>query len=198
MQFDAESWDDIIGNEDCKDYLKRIVRLIHQGGKDAEPGSLPMNTYSAIISGSSRSGKSMMANFFIKCMLCKDFDLEALAPCGTCFFCLKKAERRFWNNYLFTIDSVVSTYSIDGANFKEPQMQETLRHIYQEDKHKVVFIDEFQKLVAANFADQLLIPMQENPTTMWLLTTTSRAGMGQALLNRLHKLQTKPPSNVNS
>jgi hypothetical protein len=72
-------WGDFIGNyrliRHFKKLLKKIRRMVIVGGV------VDLNQLCFLLTGDSRSGKTAMVKFLVRCIVCREFDETTLNPC---------------------------------------------------------------------------------------------------------------------
>ncbi len=90
-----ERWDQIVGNQELKEYFWDMIWCIRKEGH--------RSGFNLLLTGPSRGGKTSSITFGIKCLWCLDFDLETMNPCGRCTNCSMKVHlygNDGWEDYI--------------------------------------------------------------------------------------------------
>ncbi len=205
---DINRWEQILGNvaliEFCKDLVWAVrVKGVRTGLKD----------FNAIISGLSRTGKSMCIRFTMKCIGCFDLNFETLVPCGRCMSCKTKQYRsgnRGWENWCSILSPedaptpIEYHYApVDCTTLDKDKLARLVFDLEaNEDSLNIVYLDEIHRLTSRNMDEQLLIPM-ESYEAIWIASSayadrsdgSNRKPLEKMLLNRFtHRLTTQKPS----
>src|SRR6185437_11221378 len=72
-------------------HLKKLVKKLR---RMIRGGVLDLNQLCFLLTGVSRSGKTALIKFLVRCIACQEFDEETLNPCpGTCPSCSQRPEQ---------------------------------------------------------------------------------------------------------
>lgn len=203
-----DRWDQFIGNYRAKRLLRKLVKRIRQ--QVALGNEEPLTKLCILLTGSSRSGKTALVKFFIRCILCEALDMETLDPCRRqCTACaqdsglygdagifrnLRSAEPGHeWELGLHVVP-------LDCSRFTHPsELITTLRDLNDGITYgglRIVHMDEVHRLVNRSMDDILLKTVEDTPN-LWILSTAKPGPLEDMLLSRAIKLSTEPPTEAN-
>lgn len=201
MSWMPSSWCQILGNRILK---RQLQKLVNKYRAQIESGrAMELDTYRFIISGESRTGKSMMVQFFLRCLLCKKLNNETLDPCdGTCDSCI---EKRYWHGieglYSFAA-TMQNQLEVELKNYDCTKIStpNDIRRILNDLSDlpyglRIVYFDEAHRLVKNEMADMLLKEVEDLPF-FWILATAYPERFEQMFLNRFIKLKTQYPTQA--
>ncbi|MGI8981879.1 MAG: hypothetical protein ACR2FY_21825 [Pirellulaceae bacterium] len=157
-------WDEIIGNQQLKEYLLDMIRCIRKEGHQSG--------FNALITGPSRGGKTSTVRFAIKCLGCLNLDFETYNPCHSCAHCVMKNHlygNDGWENFIDYLDEAEVKTSIryqylplDCARLGQSDIDACIEKIRGcDDCVRVITLDEVHRLVQRNLDDQLLKPVED-------------------------------------
>ena len=192
MNFKANKWSDIIGNEDLKRVLKNMV-IRHKSGlaKKEKPRLL--------VTGTSRSGKTESIELFTRVLMCQAIDPETLDPCqGSCDACVQKASRfgmsglysEFWSGGVEFIPVDCGLFSTLGSLVEKLD----IREVYA-SRTRVYFLDEFQTLFR-NKIDEALLKTVEQVNAYWFFATAKPDEIDEMFKNRVIEISTQLPGKL--
>lgn len=196
-------WEDFIGNyrliRHFKKLLKKIRRMVGDGG------IIDLNQLCFLLTGDSRSGKTAMVKFLVRCIVCRELDEGTLNPCpGTCPACSQRPAQCG----LSGLNSTLLAYDADGTEVVPVhfavidctlvQTPEQLRShlVAMSDTYdgiRVFYFDEVHRLVR-NSMDEMLLKAVEDKQAVWFFSTAKPKGLEDMFQNRLLKLATEPPN----
>jgi|GEM_PF-1610754 len=191
------TWDHFLGNRRLKRFLKRLLLAIR---KQIEEGQVrELNKPPFLLTGLSRSGKTAMVSFFVRCLACQLLDMETLNPCdGRCEACKQRPEVNGENGvfaYLRESDRSVHVHLqvIDALMIEGPsELREKVRELREFDGIRVVYVDEVHRLVRREM-DEILLKAIEQKGFIWIFSTARPEGLEDMFLNRLIKVSTELP-----
>ncbi len=202
-RYQPERWEDIVGNDEIKDYC---FDLLHGVRKRKDRSG-----YNSLITGPSRSGKTSAISLLIKAIGCVNFDFETFNPCHDCENC-KQAFHLYghgeWSNYIDLLGNKgtavpVNYQVIDCSRLTESDIEECIGRLrYGTDMLQVVHLDETHHLVKRSMDEKFLKPMETFPA-IWIATTAMIKRTGSQDYSKLDKmfqnrfsyrLNTKKPS----
>ena len=194
-------WEDFIGNyrlvRHFKKLLKKTRRMVGGGG------IIDLNQLCFLLTGDSRSGKTALVKFLVRCIVCRELD-ESLNPCpGTCPACSQRPAQcglSGLNSTLLAFDAegkeVVPVHFavIDCTLIQTPEQLRghlvAMSDTY--DGIRVFYFDEVHRLVR-NGMDEMLLKAVEDKQALWFFSTAKPGGLEDMFRNRLLKLATEPP-----
>lgn len=196
-------WDHIIGNRTLKTFFKKLLRRLR---KVTEPGQLPdLNRLAMLLVGNSRSGKSSMIKFFLRCLICEEWDAETMNPCdGGCRTCRQKFDLFGLEGFdveFYTPEgtrrvklAIVDCPKISGPSELRDKLNTTC-HDTDPDEFRVMYFDEVHRLVDRQM-DHMLLTAIEDRNFIWIFATAKPENLDEMFLNRLVKLKTEEPNEV--
>ena len=169
------SFDDIIGEERIKSKMKSVA----QSG---------MHSHAYLIVGEKRSGKTTLANCFVKALQCEG---EGVKPCGKCLSCLQ-IDAGAHPDVIYVQHEKPSGYGVD--DIRKGVTDDIVFKPYRSDK-KIYVIDDAQKMnIAAQNA--LLKTLEEPPSYgIIIMISTSSEVMIPTILSRTVLLPIRPVRN---
>jgi hypothetical protein len=197
LNWQPSRWDLFLGNKSIikqfRQVLRKIRRSVDEGSKK-EFGRLAFMIY-----GPSRSGKTAVIRFLIRCILCKLFDAATLSPCdGTCRVCREGPEElglagvETYNVFLAT-EFPIHVSIVDCTRINTPaELEAKLVCLKDYDGLRISYFDEVHRLKARGMDQMLLNAVQDN-NDLWLFSTAKPELLEQMFLNRLIKIATQVP-----
>ena len=192
-------WDQIIGNRHLKRFFQKLLRRIR---KQIAAGETPdLSRLCLLISGESRSGKSMTVKLFVRCLTCEALNPETGDPCdGTCGRCRDRP-------HLYGLEGLHSAMTtpegttpvqlsiIDSTRIAGPaELREMLVRCHSQlEGIRVLFFDEIHRLIDKSM-DSMLLKAVEDLNYFWIFATAKPEGLEDMFLNRLTKLRTERPT----
>ncbi len=169
------NWDNIIGNEQVKEYLMTAIKT----------GIL---SHSYIIAGADGMGKMMLAKCFAQALLCEN---KTGHPCGQCHSC-KQMQSGNHPDVIFVKHEKVNTIGVD--DIRNGLVNDMLIKPYSSE-HKIYIVDEAEKM-SLQAQNALLKTIEEPPTygIVILLTSNIEASL-PTILSRCMVLNMKPVSD---
>jgi DNA polymerase III delta prime subunit len=184
-----------------KKYFRNLVRMIREEYR--RTGRIPKaGLGSLLLSGESRSGKTSIVKFVVRCLMCQDVDAD-LNPCRhTCPACQHRPEIE-GREGLFSITATASNevlvdlQIIDCGRTNTPAaLEERLRCLeYFPSQLTVVFLDEVHRLTR-NSADEMLLKILEDAELLFILSSAHAEKLDTMLRNRTCELATELPTKV--
>jgi|LakMenEpi03Aug12_release.lakeMendotaPanAssembly.Ray.scaffolds.fasta_scaffold191846_3 DNA polymerase III delta prime subunit len=194
-------WDDIVGNRQLKKFFRNLASIIREEYR--RTGKISKRTlYTLLLTGVSRSGKTSMLKFFVRCLTCQDLDAE-LNPCRyTCPACRHRPEIE-GREGLFTATTTgsgevpVDLKIIDCGRVNTPSEfgKEISKIELFPDVLQIVFLDEVHRLTR-NGADEMLLKLIEDSESLFVLATAHPEGLETMVRNRTVELPTELPGEV--
>jgi len=150
-------------------------------------------TQNILITGDSRSGKTSTVKWYVTALACANRTRATMDPCEKCGTC-REAVARFgqfgWESDLRL--SEVDFVPIDCPNCNGQELKAKLRELYDSDKLKIVYLDEFHRFEERGKDERFLKAMDERQI-IWIASCISPEGLDPAVLNRFgEKLTTEP------
>lgn len=192
------TWDQVIGNALLKRHLKKLVATLRR--EYGRTGKVPVaGKMAMIITGQSRSGKTLLVKFLVRCLVCVDLD-ENLNPCqGTCETCSQAPEISGLEGLYAAIGipdgqlpvnfRVVDCTKITTAAELKQELVETQA---SDGELTVVYFDEVHRLVKRGMDSMLLKEIEDKPI-LWVFSTAVPNELERMFLNRLVKFETELP-----
>jgi DNA polymerase III gamma/tau subunit len=152
-----------------------------------------------LLFGPSRSGKTALVKFLVRCITCKKLDAATLDPCdGSCEACKQQPE-------LFGLEGINSYFLVDGREIPvhfaivdctmihtPEQLREKLVTLANYQGLRIFFFDEVHRLIKRGM-DEMLLKAVEEKNYLWLFSTAKPGGLEDMFQNRLLKLKTELP-----
>jgi DNA polymerase III gamma/tau subunit len=206
LRWSPPIWEGYLGNKRIKRYLKKTLKkLRRQMGSNA---AVELNRLCFLLTGPSRTGKTAMVEFFVRCLGCRTLDLDTLNPCrGDCEYCREQPARDGVHGleHLQRKDSwcdakhvphfvIVDCTRIYTPNELRAEV-DSLRDYEGEGNIVVVYLDEVHRLVRRSM-DEILLKTVEQMPFLWVLPTAKPSELEDMLKNRLLKFSTELPSQA--
>ena len=198
LRWIPSTWDHFLGNLRLKRFLQRLLRSVRESVRKGRVRDL--NKLCFLLAGLSRSGKTSMISFFVRCLVCRILDEMTLNPCdGVCENCRGKPWLYDGHAGIFSQaegDGGVHVHFqvIDAAMIEGPShLREKVRELHDFGGDvRVVYIDEVHRLVRREM-DEILLKAIEQKGLIWIFSTAKPAGLEDMFLNRLIKVSTDLP-----
>ena len=206
VNFEPQSWDDILGNRTIREYFKDMIYNVRVVGRWAD--------LNALVIGAPRTGKSASILYGMKCLGCFNLNFETLDACGTCASCQGKQYKygnREWEHWCSILSddeaptpiefhyAPVDCTTLDVEGIKKLTIDlEANEHILN-----VIYLDEIHRLCSRNMDEKLLIPMDKFPA-IWIASSayadrkdgSSGRPLEKMLQNRFtYRLPTEKPTD---
>lgn len=202
---DVQSWSDILGNHEIKEYFWDLLINVRS--------TRQCQGLNALITGESRTGKTLCVKYGMKCLGCFNFNFETLDACCKCTNCTSTQSRggnRNWENWCHFVDAEKEPTSIEyffapvDCTILDKQSLAQLVYDLEENEGNlnVVYLDEIHRLTSRNMDEQLLKPI-EDFTAIWIASSayankedgSRRKPLEKMLQNRFtHRLTTQKPT----
>jgi len=203
-----DRWDLFIGNYRAKKLLRKLVKRIRQ--QIALGNGKTLSKLCILLIGASRSGKSALVKFFIRCVLCELLNMETLDPCRMrCSACTENSglygDAGIFRNLRSAEpghewDINLHVVPLDCSRFLSPsELINKLRDLNDGITYgglRIVHMDEVHRLVNRSMDDILLKTIEDTPN-LWILSTAKPGPLEDMLLNRAIKLSTESPIEEN-
>jgi hypothetical protein len=198
LRWQPERWELFLGNTAIIKYFRQLVRncrrILDQGSDE------DFKRLCFLLFGASRSGKTALVKFLVRCITCKELDPNTLKPCGgSCEACRQRPE-------LFGLEGIDSFCLVDGKHIPvhfaivdctmihtPEQLREKLITLASYDGLRIYYFDEVHRLVTRGM-DEMLLKAVEEKNYLWLFSTAKPGGLEDMFQNRLIKLKTECPS----
>jgi hypothetical protein len=195
-------WELFLGNYRIIRHFKRLVKQLRTMLTNGAIGDL--NRLCFLLFGPSRSGKTAMIKFLVRCVTCENLDSATLNPCdGSCETCRRKPE-------LFGLNGIYSELRVHGCNGDESipvhfavvdctmihapeQLRNQLISLTNYDGIRVYYFDEVHRLVRHGM-DEMLLKAVEEKNFLWFFSTAKPGGLEDMFQNRLLKISTELPT----
>lgn len=196
-----QKWDQIIGNAALKRYMRKLIRKLRKDYETTGQVS-PAGRQAIIVTGHSRSGKTMIVKFLVRCLVCLELD-DDLNPCqGRCAACRQSPEITGMEGLFSTVATKqgqlpVNFTVIDCTKIVQPSELKAALNDIQAWDHElgVVYLDEVHRLVKRNMDEMLLKEIEDKPV-VWIFSTALTKELEQMFLNRCIKWDTELPEVV--
>lgn len=195
-------WDLFMGNERIIRHFKRLVKKIR---RMAEGGNMvDLNKLCFLLVGDSRSGKTALIKTLVRCLVCRQFDPVTLNHCsGTCPACRQSPEESglagVHANILATSEVEVPVHFVvfDCTMIHTPE--QLRNHLISVSNNyegiRIFYFDEVHRLIRQGM-DEMLLKAVEEKQAIWFFSTAKPEGLEDMFQNRLLKLATQSPSEV--
>lgn len=203
LRWIPDRWDLFLGNYSISRRFKKLVRKVR--GMVENKTLVDLNKLCFLLTGESRSGKTAMVKFLIRCIACKEFDDDTLNPCsGTCTTCRQRPELAG----LEGLYAEVEAYGPDGRErlplhfslidctkiYTPDQLRDhlvRLGSVY--NGIRVFYLDEVHRLVHRGM-DEMLLKTVEEVEAIWFFSTAIPDDLEDMFKNRMLKLATELPT----
>lgn len=170
-----KDWDNIVGNEQLKEYFLNAVST----------GNL---AHSYLITGEDGMGKMTIAKCFARTILCESNEIR---PCGMCHSC-KQMESGNHPDVIFVTHEKPNTIGVD--DIRTGLVNDILIKPYS-SKYKIYIVDEAEKM-SVQAQNALLKTIEEPPAYgIVLLLTSNIESSLPTILSRCMILNMKPVNN---
>ncbi|WP_254511399.1 hypothetical protein [Anatilimnocola floriformis] len=168
-----DRWDQFLGNQELKVYFYDLIWCVRKEGH--------RSGFNLLTTGPSRTGKTSMITFGIKCLGCLNFDFETMNPCGKCKCCTLNHHlygNEGWENVVdFENERDAPTpvryhyLPLDCSRFSESELEQILLKLRVKDENlRVVYLDEVHWLARRSMDDKLLKPLEDFPA-IWIASS---------------------------
>jgi DNA polymerase III gamma/tau subunit len=199
LRWQPSRWDLFLANHCIIKHFKRLLRkcrrILDHGSKE------DFSRLSFLLFGLSRSGKTALVKFLIRCVTCKKLDGETLTPCdGSCDTCKHQPE-------LFGLEGIESYFQVEDRQVPvhfalvdctmihtPEQLREKLVALASYHGLRIYYFDEVHRLIKRGM-DEMLLKAVEERNYLWLFSTAKPGGLEDMFQNRLLKLKTQLPSH---
>jgi DNA polymerase III delta prime subunit len=198
MRWIPDRWDQFVGNRRMKAEFRRIVQRLRKHYKDT--GRIPAEILlSLLLIGPSRSGKTAMTKFAVRCLVCQELD-DDLNPCKhTCPACRQRPEFEGQEG-MFSVCAVAHNSPLVNfiiADCTKLQTAKELQEVLDKSQGGLrgldcVYLDEVHRLVPKHL-DEILLKEVEDKDCLWILSTAKPNDLDTMLRNRLITLETELP-----
>jgi DNA polymerase III gamma/tau subunit len=194
-------WELFLGNHRIIKHFKGLVKKLRRLG--AEGPVRDLNKLCFLLYGPSRSGKTALVKFLVRCITCQRLNPETLNPCeGDCPACRQKPELCGLEG-LFT-DLLLGAGSGERMPLHFAVVDCTLIHTPEQLREKLItltsysgirlyYLDEVHRLVHRGM-DEMLLKAVEEKDFLWFFSTAKPGGLEDMLQNRLLKFTTEAPT----
>jgi DNA polymerase III gamma/tau subunit len=198
LRWQPSRWELFLGNNKIIKYFKRLVGQIRSDMQVG--GNQIFNHPSFLLFGPSRSGKTALVKFFLRCVNCKMINYATLDPCdGSCSTCRDKPEL-FGQEGLFSIIAAdshqipIQTGIVDCAMIQTPaELRDKMSSFSYFNGISILYFDEVHRLVKRNM-DEMLLKSVEDRSNLWIFSTANPRELDDMFLNRLLKFETEFPT----
>lgn len=192
-------WGQFAGNRLAVKAFKKLVRRI-RGTTDR---GVAINGFhlSLLLTGASRSGKTSMVQFFVRCLVCEQLNLETLDPCdGTCAACRARPELGGFEELFSYIHAdplgttPVNLVIVDCAKISGPnELKIKLSEIRGRFGLQIVYFDEVHRLKAKGMDEMLMKEVEQTPY-LWIFSTAKPQELEPMFVNRSLIVKTELPT----
>jgi hypothetical protein len=194
-------WELFVGNYRIKKHFKRLVKKLR--GLGQEGPNQDLNRLCFLLYGPSRSGKTALVKFLVRCITCQRLDPATLNPCGgDCPACRMSPELSGLEG-LYT-DLLLGSGSGPRLPVHFAVVDCTLIHTPEQLRAKLIsltnyigiriyYLDEVHRLIHRGM-DEMLLKAVEEKSFLWFFSTAKPGGLEDMLQNRLLKLSTETPT----
>jgi len=201
LQWIPSTWARFVGNRSLIKHFKKMVKRVRKEVR--ETGRLTDATrLSILVYGPSRSGKTALIKFFIRCLACERFNEESLDPCdGTCGSCKQNPEKGglegLWADILAGENRLsIHFIVVDCTKIQSPvELRNSLYQVQSwEEGLRIVYFDECHRLVSRGM-DEMLLKDVEEKNCLWIFSTAKPNGLEDMFVNRLLKISSELPTS---
>ena len=168
---------------------------------------MDLNRLCFLLVGPSRSGKTALVKFFLRCLACERLDPITLNPCDrTCWTCKLRPETSDHGGLFVTLRAIdtgatgpeVHFLHIDCTKIRTAVDLDDRLNSFSEttalDGIIVAYLDEVHRLVNRSMDETLLKAIEEKPF-LWILSTAKPGPLEDMLQKRLLKFITELPTS---
>lgn len=184
-----ERWEQFAGNRELKEYFWDMIWCARKEGH--------RSGFNLLATGVSRSGKTSMITFGIKCLGCLKFDFDTMNPCGMCKCCTLNHHlygNDGWENIVDFVDGQDAPtpvrylyHPIDCTRLSEADLESKLAklRVCNEDL-RIIYLDEVHRLSRRFMDERLLKPLEDFPA-IWIASSANvrRDGEGGQTLDKM-------------
>lgn len=191
-------WSEFVGNKAMMFHMRSLVELIRKGYE--RTGVVPAKARQALmLTGQSRSGKTAMVKFAVRCMTCCELDAQ-LNPCAYRCRACRQSQELYGMEGLFSEMTVgpkqptVNLTVVDCTKIHTPKdLMEVLSKAQDVgDALRVMYFDEVHRLVPRSM-DEMLLKEVEDKKILWICSTAMPGNLEEMFLNRFLHLSTELP-----
>lgn len=192
------TWEQFTGNGKATRRFKKLAKRLRWAIENGVELNRSVNNQ--FLSGPSRSGKTALVKFLIRCIVCERYDRRASNPCdGTCPAC-KNFLVHDYDEELFSYLRAeergvipVNLVMIDCGKIPGPrEFQIRLDQIKNRHGMQIVYLDEAQNLVTKDLEKLLVKEVEERPY-LWVFSTTEPVGFTDVFKSRNSMMLTELP-----
>jgi len=196
-------WEEFIGNYRLIRHFKNLLKKIRRMTRDGDV--IDRNQLCFLLTGESRSGKTALVKFLVRCIVCRELDESTLNPCpGTCPACAQKPAQCG----LSGLNSTLIAHDADGTEtvpIHFAVIDCTLIHTPEQLRNRLVemsedcngirifYFDEVHRLIRHGM-DEMLLKAVEDKQAVWFFSTAKPKDLEDMFKNRLLKLATELPT----
>lgn len=170
----ASRWDQIVANQNVKEYWWDTIHCIRQEGH--------RSGFNMLLTGDSRGGKTSSIALGIKALGCFNLDLDTFNPCGHCANCKAKVGQYGndgWENWVDVFEDEETVKKavrflylpVDCTRLTEAEIDKVIGKVRVDDGNiKIVYLDEVHRLVRRGLDEQLLKPL-ESYEAIWIASS---------------------------
>lgn len=179
IHWQPRTWDEAVGSEKIIERYKEMVYGVRVRGL--------RSGFNTLLLGETRSGKTCLTRFAIRCLYCQDLDLHTLDPCsGTCPTCRENPDTYGlfgFQNHESILDGVegktaigVHYIAVDcTAELNPAVIQKDILNITHRTRFGlkalvIVYFDEVHELARRGLDAMVLKPLEDD-TVIWLATS---------------------------
>lgn len=163
-RYKPQSWDDIVGNDDLKEFFFDMIYCVRIEGH--------RSGFNMLGSGPSRGGKTSIIRYGVKCLLCCNFDMETMNPCHQCTNCRSNFNMYGtdgWESWIDLCDEERNPSPVrfryiplDCTSLTPKDINECIAQVRVNDGMlKIVYLDEVHRLVRRGLDEQFLKPIED-------------------------------------
>lgn len=172
-RYKPESWDQICGNQELKEYFWDMIWCVRKEGH--------RSGFNLLSTGPSRAGKTATISFGVKCLACLDFNFSTMNPCGCCHNCTMNVHlygNDGWETVTDTLSEELPTpirlhyLPLDCTRVTSHDLDQILGRIRVSDDSiiRVIYLDEVHRLSRRFMDEQLLKALEEFPA-IWIASS---------------------------
>lgn len=196
-------WDQFVANRRAIHHLQRIAKSVRSM---AESGSIrDLANMCCLMTGHSRTGKTALMKFLVRCIVCNAFDHSTLTPCGgTCSTCRQ-------NPSLSGLQGLFSTLTMSSPECRAQvpvhftpidctmiassgDLRARLFTLSPDfEGIRIFFFDEVHRL-AKHGMEEMLLKTIEEKQALWFFSTAKPEELEDMFKNRLLRISTELPT----